>query len=60
MERNKVHNQRCVAEFAVEINNGVVNRIGISSIPKPKTNFKGGSVKWFDDRKLIRGGDVVY
>ena len=44
----------------VEVKDGVVNRIGISSIPKPKTNFKGGSVKWFDDRKLIRGGDVAY
>lgn len=55
-----MHNQRCVVEFAVEVKDGVVNRIGISSIPKPKTNFKGGSVKWFDDRKLIRGGDVAY
>ena len=55
-----MHNQRCVVEFAVEVKDGVVNRIGISSIPKPKTNFKGGSTKWFDDRKLIRGGDVAY
>ena len=60
MRQNEMHNQRCVVEFAVEVKDGVVNRIGISSIPKPKTNFKGGSTKWFDDRKLIRGGDVVY
>ncbi|MDY4193348.1 hypothetical protein ACTNEF_07285 [Bariatricus sp. HCP28S3_E4] len=60
MRQNEMHNQRCVVEFAVEVKDGVVNRIGISSIPKPKTNFKGGSVKWFDDRKLIRGGDVAY
>ena len=60
MRQNEMHNQRCVVEFAVEVKDGVVNRIGISSIPKPKTNFKGGSTKWFDDRKLIRGGAVAY
>lgn len=60
MRQNEMHDQRCVVEFAVEVKDGVVNRIGISSIPKPKTNFKGGSTKWFDDRKLIRGGDVAY
>ena len=60
MRQNEMHNQRCVVEFDVEVKDGVVNRIGISSIPKPKTNFKGGSTKWFDDRKLIRGGDVAY
>lgn len=34
-------------EFAVETKNGVV-RIGKSSILQPKTNFKGGSIKWYE------------
>lgn len=28
--------------------------IGRSVIVQPKTNFKGGSIKWFDDTRLIR------
>lgn len=30
--------------------------IGRTSIMQPKPNFKGGNIRWFDDRKLIRGG----
>lgn len=41
-------------EFTVVVRDGVVVRIGKSSILQPKTNFKGGGIKWFDDTKLIR------
>lgn len=41
-------------EFAVVVRDDVVVRIGKSSILQPKTNFKGGGIKWFDDTKLIR------
>lgn len=37
-------------QFAVETKNGVVQRIGRSSILQPKTNFKGGSIKWYEDK----------
>lgn len=41
--------QKQTIEFAVETNNGVVERIGKATILQPKTNFKGGSIKWYED-----------
>ena len=40
--------------FVVESKNGVVTNIGKSTIYQPPVNFKVGSVKWFDDSKLIK------
>lgn len=37
--------------FAVSTQNGVVQRIGASTILQPKPQFKGGSVKWYEDKK---------
>lgn len=45
-------------EFAVVTKSGVVTKIGKSQIYQPKTNFKGGEIKWFDDTKLIRKGKI--
>lgn len=36
--------------FAVESKNGVVTSVGRSSVLVPKTNFKGGSIKWYEDQ----------
>lgn len=41
-------------QFAVEIKNGVVQKIGESTYTHAEIKFKGGSIKWFDDSKLIR------
>ena len=41
-------------QFAVETQNGVVQRIGKSAILQPKTNYKGKGTKWFDDSKLLK------
>mgnify|MGYP001065058873 FL=1 len=41
---------RQTVEFAVTRNKGSITRIGRTSIPKPKTNFKGGSIKWYKDK----------
>lgn len=41
-------------QFKTEVTNGTITRIGRSVIMQPKTTFKGGSVKWFDDNRLIR------
>lgn len=41
---------RQTVEFAVTHENGTVTRIGRTSINQPKTNFKGGSVKWYEDK----------
>ncbi len=43
-----------IATFAIEKKNEVITKIGRSTIQQPKTNFKGGSVKWFDDSKLLK------
>lgn len=40
--------------FAVNTNSSVVNHVGKSTITQPKTCFKGGFVKWFDDSKLLK------
>lgn len=37
-------------KFVVESKNGVVQRVGKSIILQPKTNFKGGSIKWYEDK----------
>ena len=33
--------------------NGVVQKVGKSTILQPKTNFKGGSIKWYEDKKKV-------
>lgn len=37
-------------EFAVTHKNGNITRIGRTGIDQPKTNFKGGAVKWYKDK----------
>lgn len=37
-------------QFTVESKNGVIQRIGKSSVYVPNTNFKGGSIKWYEDK----------
>ncbi len=41
---------RQTVQFAVTHNKGNVTRIGKASILQPKTNFKGGSIKWYEDK----------
>ncbi len=40
--------------FATVKKNGVITKIGRSTVQQPKTDFKGGSVEWFDDSKLLK------
>ena len=41
--------------FAVQTDKqGIIQKIGRSVIDQPKVNFKGGSVRWFDDSLLVR------
>lgn len=47
--------QKQTVQFAVESKNGVVQRVGKSTILQPKTNFRGGSIKWYED-KPKKGG----
>ena len=41
-------------QFATVTENEVIAKVGKSTILQPKTNFKGGSIKWADDRKLLK------
>lgn len=43
-------------EFAVTRKNGTITRIGRTGIPKPKTSFAGGSVKWYEDKPKKKKG----
>jgi hypothetical protein len=38
-------------QFATITKNGVVQKVGKSTILQPKTNFKVGSIKWYEDKK---------
>lgn len=38
-------------QFATVTKNGVVQKVGRSTIVQPKINFKGGSIKWYEDKK---------
>lgn len=42
--------QKQTTQFAVETKNGVVQRIGRNSINQPEIKFKGGSIKWYEDK----------
>lgn len=42
--------QKQTVNFAVQTNNGVVQTIGKSVIYQPKTEFKGGEIKWLSDK----------
>ena len=46
--------EKQTVKFAVESKNGVVTNIGNSIIMQPTINFCGGSVKWFDDTRLLK------
>lgn len=39
-----------MVEFATTQDKGSITRIGRASILQPKTNFKGGAVKWYVDK----------
>ena len=44
-----------IDSFIVQTDNhGVIQETGKSIILQPKVNFKGGSMKWFDDSLLIK------
>lgn len=40
--------------FFTVIKNGEVKHIGKSIIRQPEVKFGGGSIKWFDDKQLVK------
>lgn len=47
-------NQPIRADFATVSFNGTIIKIGKTQMPSPELKYKGGSIKWFDDNKLLR------
>lgn len=48
--------QRQTLEFAVTRKDGIITGIGRSAMFRPKTNIKGGSVKWYEDKPKEKKG----
>lgn len=42
--------QKQTIQFAVQTQNGVVQKVGKSTLYQPKTNFKGSQIKWYEDK----------
>ena len=59
MGANETKKLNSTFESVVTIRGGRVAHITGGYIVHPKVNFGGGTVKWFDDRKLLKGGTVV-
>ncbi len=47
--------QKQTVEFAVTRRNGIITGIGRTGINQPKTNFKGGSVRFYEDKRKQAG-----
>lgn len=47
-EMDKMERQAVI--FAVETENGVVNRIGKAYIDTPEIRFRGGDISWLGDK----------
>lgn len=47
--------QKQIVEFATTRKNGIITRIGRTGINQPKTNFKGGTIKWYEDKRKQTG-----
>lgn len=41
-------------QHAVVTKNGIVQKVGKSTLYMPKTNYNGKGIKWFDDSKLLK------
>ena len=41
-------------ESIVTLRDGKIRYVSGDYIVQPKVNFGGGTVKWFDDRKLVK------
>jgi len=37
-------------KFAIQSRNGIVQTVGKGTIYQPKTQFKGGEIKWLEDK----------
>lgn len=49
--------QKQTIEFATVTKNGVVQKIGKSTITQPKTNFNGIGIRWYEDKPKKEGAN---
>lgn len=53
MSNNAIKKEQ--ANFRVKVENGVVKEIGRSYVAMPEVRFKGGSIKWYEDKVFNLG-----
>lgn len=41
-------------QFTTTLKDGVVQKVGRSTVEQPKVNFNNKGIKWFDDSKLYK------
>lgn len=41
-------------QHAVVTQNGIVQKVGKSTVCQPKTNYNGKGISWFDESKLLK------
>lgn len=47
--------QKQTVEFAITRKNGSITKVGRTGIVQPKTNYKGGSIKFYKDKPKQTG-----
>ena len=47
--------QKQTLQFATVTKNNVVQTVGRSTIYQPKTEFKGGEIRWYEDKPKKEG-----
>ena len=48
------HMEKQTMYFAIVKENGILTKAGRSIVIQPKPRFKSGSIRWFDDSKLLK------
>ena len=49
--------QKQTIQFATVVKNGVIQRVGHSTVYQPKTNFQGGQTQWYEDKPKKEGAN---
>ena len=47
--------KREIVDFSIKVENGVVKEIGKSYVAMPEVHFKGGSIKWYEEKGFNLG-----
>lgn len=51
--------KREIVDFSIKVENGVVKEIGKSYIAMPEVHFKGGSIKWYEEKGFNLADNIL-